>query len=411
MYTPDREHPRLRPLEAIPDPDRQRIILRDPTQLASGALVVGAEQFTLLTLLDGRRRVEIQSEFARRFRQLLLSEDLDRLLDQLDAAGFLEGSGFDRYYQGLTRQYLEAPHRPLRDPDSFGAPVTELPTYLDGIIDAAANDARTRRGPARTRGRLAGIIAPHLDFERGLPCYGDGYHHVRQGERPRRVVVLGTNHFGRSRSVVGTDKDFETPWGVLPTDREFLARLQAECGGELMPYPLDHLREHSVELHSVWLHHVLGDQVRIVPFLCPDPSGPRGTAPGDAGGVDVREFALALGKLVREDPEPTLIVASADLSHVGRYFGEDCSLTDGYLQEVRKTDETALSFVEANDPEGFRTHMAETQNPTSICSVGCIYAAMVALGGEATPHALRYHQAVTLEMENAVTCASFAFYS
>jgi len=411
MYTHDREHPRLRPLEAISDPDQERIILRDPTQLAAGALVVGEVQFTLLTLLDGRPRLQVQSEFARRFGELLLAADLDGLLDQLDDAGFLEGSGFERYYAGLARQYQVAPFRPLRDPDSYGAPAAELPDYLNQAIGTSAAEARSGRVSAPKRGRLAGIIAPHLDFERGLPCYGDAYHHVREAALPRRVVILGTNHFGRARSVVGTDKDFQTPWGVLPTDREFVARLQAECGGDLMPCPLDHLREHSVELHAVWLHHLLGDQVRIVPFLCPDPSGPRGTIPGDEGGADVREFALALGKLVREDPEPTLIVASADLSHVGRYFGDDQSLTGAYLQHVRATDEAALSFVEAGDPEGFRRHMGQTQNPTSICSVGCIYTAMVALGAEAAPQKLRYHQAVTEELENAVTCTSFAFYS
>jgi len=411
MYTHDREYPRLRPLEAIPDPDRERVILRDPTQLATGALVVGEVQLLLLTLLDGRSRVEVQAEFGRRIGQMLLSQDLDSLLDQLDSAGYLEGSGFNRYYQGLARQYQEAPHRPLRDPDSYGAPAAELPAYLDQAIAIAEMDSRVGRIPKTGRGRLAGIIAPHLDFERGLPCYGDAYFHARQAALPRRVIVLGTNHFGRSRSVVGTDKDFQTPWGVIPTDREFLGRLQAECGGNLMPFPLDHLREHSVELHAVWLHHVFGDQVRIVPFLCPDPSGPHGTRPGDDGAVDVREFALALGKLVRDDPEPTLIVASADLSHVGRYFGEEQSLTDAYLQQVRNTDEAALAYVAANDPEGFRSHMAQTQNPTSICSVGCIYAALVALGGAATPQKLRYHQAVTPELENAVTCTSFAFYS
>ena len=102
---------------------------------------------------------------------------------------------------------------------------------------------------------------------------------------------------------MATDKDFQTPWGVVPTDREFLGRLQAECGGSLQPYPLDHLREHSVELQAVWLHHLFGDGIRIVPFLIPDPSGPRGTAAGDPEGVDVREFSRALGDLVRRDPE------------------------------------------------------------------------------------------------------------
>jgi AmmeMemoRadiSam system protein B len=392
-------------MEAIPDPERSRIILRDPTQLAAGALVVGPEQFTLLTLLDGRRRAEVQSEFARRFGQALRSEELDGLLDQLDQAGFLEGTGFDAYYRNLAHRYQEAPFRALRDPDSFGAPAAELPAYLDEILTASAGD-----GEAPAGGRLAGIIAPHLDFPRGLPCYGDSYLRVRGQEAPRRVVVLGTNHFGRSRSVVGTDRDFQTPWGLLPTDREFLGKLQAECSGNLMPYPLDHLREHSVELHTVWLHHLLGEGVRLVPFLCPDPSGPRGTAPGDEGGVDLREFALALGELIRKDPEPTLVVASADLSHVGRYFGDDQDLSRAYLSQVREADGAALDYVERNDPESFREHMAATGNPTNICSVGCIYAALVALGGDAEPRKLRYHQAVTPDLENAVTCAAFALY-
>ncbi|HTE20033.1 MAG TPA: AmmeMemoRadiSam system protein B, partial [Armatimonadota bacterium] len=210
--------------------------------------------------------------------------------------------------------------------------------------------------------------------------------------------------------VVGTTADFQTPWGVLPTDREFMQRLSAECGGNLFPYELDHLREHSVELQAVWLHHLFGDGVRIVPFLCPDPSGRRGTAPGDPDGVDLREFALALGHLIRRDPEPTLVVASADLSHVGRYFGDERALDEGFLQTVRETDEAALSPIDRNDANGFRDHMAATGNPTRICSVGCLYALMVALGPEAVPRRIRYHQAVTPEIENGVSCAAFAFY-
>ena len=166
-----------------------------------------------------------------------------------------------------------------------------------------------------------------------------------------------------------------------------------------------------MELHTVWLHHLLGEGVRVVPFLCPDPSGPHGTRAGDEGGVDLREFALALGELIRKDPEPTLVVASADLSHVGRYFGEDRDLSRAYLSGVRESDGAALEYVERNDPEGFREHMAGTGNPTNICSVGCIYAALVALGADVEPRKLRYHQAVTSELENAVTCAAFAIYA
>jgi MEMO1 family protein len=416
MRALDLDCPCLRPVEAIPDPQNGRVILRDPTQLAAGLLVVGMTEFVLLTLLDGqRRRVEIQAEYARRFGQLLLNHELDGLLDQLSSAGFLAGPGFESYYGRLAEEYRLLPFRPLRDPNGLGAPAPELPAYLNGTLaaaEAAAGEQSPIAGSPLARGeRLAGMVTPHLDYPRGAPCYGAGYHSARTSESPRRVVILGTNHFGRSRSVVATAKDFETPWGCVPNDRAFLERLQAECGGNLMPYELDHLREHSIELQVIWLHHLFGDGVRIVPFLCPDPGSPRGTEPGDPEGVDLREFARALGHLVRQDPEPTLLIASADLSHVGGYFGDKKRLEPSFLQAVREMDEAALAFIDRNDAEGYRSHMAQTGNPTRVCSVGCLYALMTALGPEARPHRLRYHQAVTAELDNCVTSTAYAFYA
>jgi hypothetical protein len=258
--------------------------------------------------------------------------------------------------------------------------------------------------------RLVGLIAPHLDYARGRPCYGASYRLLRERPHPERVIVLGTNHFGRAGAVVGTRKAFDTPFGVVPHDPEFLERLEAACIGDLFPSELDHLREHSVELQVVWLRHLVGDRCRIVPFLCPDPCGPAGTAPRDGRGVDLRCFAEALGRLLREDPVPTLVVAGADLSHIGGYFGDERSLDAPYLQEIASGDDAALRYVDAGDAEGFRAHMTATGNPTRVCSVGCIYALMTALGADARPVRLGYHQAVTPEIDNAVTCAAYACY-
>ncbi len=401
-----RTHPRLRYVEAIPDPDNDRILLRDPTQLATGMLAVGQSHLTLLTLLDGKRtRVEIQSEYVRKTGEMLLSHELEEVLETLDESGFLAGPAFEEYYSRLEREYRDAAYRPLRDRDSYGVPAAELRGYLDEMIQSAPSS------PTGADSRLLGLVTPHLDFERGAPCYGSGFRELaRGGGVPKRVVILGTNHFGRSSSVVATSQGFETPWGVVQTDRAFLDRLADRCEAELFPYELDHLREHSIELQVIWLHHLLGDGFEIVPFLVPDPSGPKGTAAGDPDGVDTRRFALELGQLLRDDPTPTLLIASADLSHVGGYFGDNRSVDAGYMAQVQHSDEAALTYVDANDPEGFRRHMAATRNPTRVCSVGCIYALMTALGQDVEAHRLGYHQAVTPEIENAVTCAAYAFY-
>lgn len=404
------EFPRLRSVEVIQDRSdgarEERIILRDPTHLANGYLHVGPTELQLLALMDGAlSRQEIQAEYGRLVGQRLRLQELDALLEQLGTAGFLAGPPFERFYEGLLAEYRAAPCRPLRDPDGYGAPAAQLGHYLDRMLSSA----RVTGAPAR----LAGLVTPHLDFPRGNSCYSAGYATLAAalegGIRPHRVVILGTNHFGRSRSVVATRKDFATPWGTLATDRAFLNRLAAACSGNLFPYELDHLHEHSIELQVIWLHHLLGDDVRVVGVLCPDPSGPQGTAAGDPDGVDLREFSQALGRLIREDPEPTLILASADLSHFGHYFGDDRELDDAWQREVRTSDEAALAWVDRNDPEGFRRHMAGTGNPTKICSVGCIYSLMVALGPETHATRLRYHQAATPEWQNCVTCAAYIF--
>jgi hypothetical protein len=296
------DYPRLRPVEALPGLTKDgTIVLRDPSGLAAGVLAVSPPVLALLARMDGKhRRLDLQAAFARHYGELLLSDELEGLLDQLDQAGFLEGEGFERYYAGLVQEYLEAPHRSLRDGNGFGAPGESLAAYLKEILDGA--DPR----PTTPDQRLVGLIAPHLDYARGRPCYGASYRHLESGARPERVVILGTNHFGRSVSVVATAKAFATPWGVVPNDPAFLARIEEACGGSLRRGEFDHAREHSVELQVVWMHHLLGDGIRVVPFLCPDPCGPTGTAPPDGQGVDLRRFAETLGALIREDPTPTL---------------------------------------------------------------------------------------------------------
>jgi AmmeMemoRadiSam system protein B len=404
------DYPRLRPLEAIGEAPDGRTVLRDPTGLAEGVLMVGQQQLFLLQLLDGRhRRREIQVQFTRRFGQLLTNPELTELLAQLGNTGYLAGPAFERRYAQLAREYAEAPHRPMRDPNAFGMPAGDLGGFLDGILAGV----QTGESSPLSGRRPAGVVVPHLDYPRGRPCYAAGFELVRQawGEVPTlRVVIFGTNHFGRSGSVTATRKDFATPFGIIPVDRLFLDALAKMLGAELFLYELDHLREHSIELPAIWLRYLFGERVRIVPFLCPDPTGPLGTGAADTNGADLRELALALGKLAASDDTPTLFLASADLSHVGRYFGDDRPLDDAFLGQIREADTRALGFVLRNDPEGLRQHMGGTRNPTRHCSTGALYATLTALGQSAEPVTLGYHQAVTQELENCVTCAAAAFF-
>ncbi len=377
----------------------------DPTGIAPNGLALSGAALTIISLMDGRHRcVDIQAEFMRRHGTLLFSDDLRRILSQLDEALFLEGPRFSAHVAELTRQYRDAPVRPLRDKDSLGAPVDRLGEYLDQMLAKPPG-----AGPA-SNGRLLGIVAPHLDYARGGPCYGAAYRDLAKRTQAERFVIIGTNHFGLSHGPVGTGKDFETPFGVVPCDAAFVQRLSDRCGADLREMEVDHAREHSVELQAVLLKHVLAERAfSIVPFLCSDPCGSKDGPPPDGQAADLKRFAEALRAELESDGVPACIVAAADLSHVGRFFQDDRELDADQLHAVEASDRRAVEQLMEQGPEAFRRLLSQTENPTHICSAGCLYVLATVLEGRARPRLLHYHQAVTQEAENCVTCCAVEY--
>lgn len=400
-----RPYPRLRPVEVFPaeHEGHQVLVVHDPSGLAVSPITVSPAGLFIFSLLDGKNGPEeIQAAFRQQFGAVLGFRQLEDLVEQLDGARYLDSVSFLEHVQGLAAEYRAAAVR--RSAESQGAPA-------DGQEPTAAVLERLFREnrPAVSRqatGRIAGLVAPHLDYARGQCCYADVYSLLRGGCSARRFVILGTNHFGQATSVVATGKDFATSLGTTPTDREFIARLGERCGADLCEFEFDHQREHSVELQVMLLQHVLGaERFRMVPILCHDPCGPTGTAPYDGKGVDLRVFGAALGDLVQEEPDDTIVIAGADLSHVGTRFGDRRDLDDEFLKEVELKDQAALEAFVSGDAEQFLRVVSGHDNSTRICSSGCLFALMTALP-RARAEVLRYHQAADRSTATCVTCAS-----
>lgn len=394
--------PRLRPLEAFPLPlgDGADVGVRDPGGLSSIVLTLSRPALHVMALMDGTNTCEdIRRKFHASLGQPLAVDTLQSMLEHLEQAHFLEGDGFESYYQSLSEEYRRQPAHGMRDAEAMGI-ADDSGSVFKEMLAEVESTALPRP--------VVGLIAPHLDYRRGARCYAAAYATLRDRPAPRRVVILGTNHFGRSASVVATTSPFATPMGTTRTDTAFLQRLEARCGN-LRACELDHAREHSIELQVAWLQYLFGaDNFAIVPFLCADPCGPTGTAPHDGRGVDLRDFAAALGEVLAEDGQAALMVAGADLSHVGAAFGDARPLDDAFLQDVRCRDQAALDRIEANDPNGFTQCLAEVGNPTRVCSAGCIFALAAALPGT-NARILGYHQAVDRPAQTCVTCAAVAF--
>lgn len=404
------EYPRLRRVEAFPaadSPDGVPLyVVRDVTGLVPQLIALPEPAMRILALMDGEHTlVDIQVIFGQRTGHIIPRKQLEEMVRQLDEAHFLDSPAFAAYFQSLVDAYQAAPARVSAGEESFGVE----PGQLGMVIDKMLADGQYR--PPKANRRLAGLIAPHLDYPRGGPAYAKAYRCLASAELPHRVIVLGTNHFGQASSPVATRKDFQTPLGTTRTDRSFIDALADRLGVQLCQDEFDHQREHSVELQVLILQQILGpERFELVPVLCPDVCGPSGTAPCDGKGADVRAFGEQLGELIRAERVPTLVVAGADLSHVGWQFGDERNLDARFLQEVEEKDREALDALVEKGQDAFAEVIKSRENDTRICSAGCIYALMTALPG-AKPELLGYHQAANPDAGNGVTCAAVALWA
>lgn len=409
MSKSDRPLPALRPLDVRPiSMDGQDLLLiEDRTGMAESPMVISQAGALILVHLDGTHSIaDIREQFRVRVGSSPSEQQIADLIDALDDNLMLDSPRFQAHYRERVEAYAAATVRESRSAESYGAGADGLGGLLARLMPDLRETAEAL--PARPE-RLVGLVAPHLDYQRGAPCYLKAYAELLAAGPATRFVILGTNHFGQATATTATSKDFATPLGTVPTDRGFIERLEQRCGASLREAEYDHLREHSIELQVVMLQHLFpAGGFSIVPVLCHDPCGPTRTMPYDGRGVGIKTFAEHLEDLLAEDDTPTVLIAGADLSHVGRNFGDECELDEPFMEQVRKADDAALGHLLAGDAEAFVSCLVERTNRTRICSGGCLYALRTALP-RAQAELIGYHQAVDRETGTGVTCAALAF--
>ena len=113
----------------------------------------------------------------------------------------------------------------------YKADPAELKIQLDGFFTAP-------NGPGLPNGENSAatpkaIVAPHIDFHRGGPAYAWAYKGLAESDGADLFILLGTSHCGGRTPFILTLKDFETPLGLVETDKEFVDALAGGCGDDL----------------------------------------------------------------------------------------------------------------------------------------------------------------------------------
>ncbi len=407
---PHQQRPRLRPVRGFPaqakGPDGreyQMLGLADARQISDRIVITVPAAAHILPLLDGSRDLDaVVSQVGRGLNRQIL----EQLVAQLDDAGLLEGPAFQAVYEkfctafdskpvlppGSTAQFADmlleaAGVKGLPDAERDERAPAEIRKAFDRWIDEALKDAPDPAFNALPRA----VVAPHLDYPRGWMNYAAVYGRLRTVDRPDRIVVLGTNHFGASTGVCGSDKGYSTPLGACELDGTLVEALRSRLGPEdterLFKHRFDHEREHSIELQIAWSQHVFGRDTQgrypaVFAALIHDPCIKNGES-YDGRGVALTPFIDALREVLAALPGRTLVIASADLSHVGPAFGDrepmagDDEQAEQRRRRVFERDREMIGLLTAGKAQDLVSAMAWEQNPTRWCSIGNLIAAVM----------------------------------
>ncbi len=326
---------------------------------------------------------------------------VEALVAQLDERLLLLGERFDAAVARAAEQFLDRGVRPVSHAGSAGCPSD--PVALRAALGEVV------RGPAGPQRPLRGLIAPHIDLQRGTEGYRAAYERLLAAPPADLYVVFGTGHGGPAAPVTGLALDWQTPLGTVTTDRQFLAAVQAVLGA---PNPADvllHRSEHSLEFQMLFLQHLherRGGQrpFQVAGFLC----GALPSASGDPLREDwvqrlldgFRATEQACGKTV-------CYVAGADLAHIGPFFGEEPAVDDTRLAALAAAERQRLRWLETGAPGAFHAAVDCGNNPDRVCSAPAITLCAALAGGAG--ELLHYGQARAADDSQTVSFCAMAF--
>jgi len=195
------------------------------------------------------------------------------------------------------------------------------------------------------------------------------------------VVILGTDHNGDEGEITLTRQNYDTPWGIVHTDQEVVNKIAALAGEDaVFGGELRHRGEHSVEAALLWLHYLTRDKpYPVVPILCGafESFIRQNISPSQS-----RSIAATI-EVLRDTASRrrTVIVAAADLAHVGPAFGDLLPLDLAARAKLEAQDRRLIGILGRADPQAFFEEIRGDGDQQRICGIPPIFIALSVLSG------------------------------
>jgi AmmeMemoRadiSam system protein B len=297
---------------------------------------------------------------------------VDAIISSLSTAGLLEDAQFLKLRAEAFAAFAAAPNR---EPILIGQEYPDCPQdcrrFFQDLLDRETDGEK----PPPPSGTPFAFAAPHVSIEGGWECYRETFADLQRlpAREDRTFVILATSHYGPPERFGVTAKPFVTPYGATTPDLELLASLRALAPDALIEEDYFHSVDHSVEMHVVWLQHLFGADVRILPILVGGfvNSTYRASTPPESDPA-IAQFFTAMRTLVQNHGDRLVFLLSIDLSHKGPQYGEQEAFNEGD-ENIIAQDQERISKLEVGDAAGFWQHVQTGQDPLNWCGNAPLY--------------------------------------
>ena len=386
-----------------PDPENPGLLIRDPFRFSDSMLLIPPQLVPCLGCFDGEQTaLDLRSNLVRITGEIQVGDIEKRLYEALNTAGFLENEKFEELRAARVSEFAAAPKREASHAGS---------AYPLEAEEARQTLAEFMRDPTPAGGLLSqvGIAAPHVSPFGGWESYRDAYASLLPAYQDRTFVVLGTSHYGEADKFGLTRKPFVTPFGEAMTATNLVDELAKAAPGATRMEDYCHAVEHSIEFQVLFLQHIYGSNIRILPILCGSFAHSIYKGGKPEANEDVQRFFDALSNISAREGEGLFWVLGVDMAHMGRRYGDSmiARADVGEMTAVAERDRGRIDRLSAADADGFWELVQENKDDLKWCGSSPIYTFLKVM-----PRArgtLRRYQQWNIDEQSVVSFAAIGF--
>jgi MEMO1 family protein len=402
------EYPKLRYIDTFPIEHQgtKMVCLRDPQKTDGKMLMVSPEALYIISYFNGENSIlDIQTNIMRKYGSIIYKEQIVELVHQLDEALLLDSDKYKAYQKKTLEDFNSSKVRLSSHAGlSYPSRTEELDEWMRGYFNKLDDN--------NTDIEIKGLISPHIDFSRGGKSYARVYREILNNTECNIFIIFGTSHYADvGNPFILSRKNFCTPYGEVQPNNSVIDMIEKSCEWNIYEGEIFHRDEHSIEFQVVFLQYLLNTkkEFNIVPILCNSFYEFVRDGRSPIENTRVSKFLYTVKEIVNELGNNVVVIAGADLAHMGPKFGDEETVKETTLKWIKQRDQISINYTENLDAEGFYRSVEKEKDKRKICGLSPIYALLNTVNAK-NGKMMDYGQALEHATGSVVTYASVAFY-